>query len=58
MNVRELIDALDEFGDHLEVVVEVGDNEYDFDVTSGDDVNGVLAVVIAVNTPSRHPDDA
>jgi len=51
MNVRDLINALDEFGDHLPVVVEVGDDEFDFDVTSGEDSEGTLAVVISVNLP-------
>jgi hypothetical protein len=49
VNVQELKEALDNYGDHLPVVIEHRDKEYaEFDVTSGDDTDGNVAVVLVV----------
>lgn len=45
MNVRELIEALGDYGDHLEVYV--GDDDFWYDFSLGTEVvNGLTAVVI------------
>jgi hypothetical protein len=51
MNVQELKAALDDYGDDLPVVIDVFDVEHaEFDVTSGDDAEGNVAVVIVVES--------
>ena len=47
MNVRELIEALDDYGDHLEVYA--GDDDYYYEFSLGTEVvNGLTAVVIGL----------
>lgn len=48
MNVRELIDMLDEYGDHLTVVIDCQDviTEEITGVIDGRDTNGMVAVII------------
>jgi hypothetical protein len=56
MNVGQLREALDDFGDHVDVVIEVENQEFNLEIDSLEYFAGSINAVVIVAVPEKEGD--